>query len=108
MSIAYRVRGDVNDFVDVTLSGVQDLTNVSAVEGHVALDRTKVNLAAAVTDPVARTVRVQLGGAVGGWLRTAEPGSWKLEIEATFLDGTILTWPAASTDTIVVRKDYDA
>lgn len=85
-----RVQGDVGDTVTARFEGVLDLVGVTAIEAHVWREGTVATLAAEVADPDARTVLVQLGS----WLATATPGTWKLEIEATWPGPVIVTSPA--------------
>lgn len=105
-SAAWRkVQGDVNDTITAVLNGVEDLVPATAVEAHVwRHDVAPETLAAAITDPVTRTVIVQLGGATG-WLFDAAETVWYLDVQVTFADGTILTWPAGVPATIAVRAD---
>lgn len=101
-----RTQGDIGDTITITLDGVDDLNNVASVECHVTKGTTTATLAAAVANPVARTVLVQLGTVaqlLTGWLAGAQPGTWSLETEVTFADGTVLTWPDLNTDYIAVR-----
>jgi hypothetical protein len=97
--------GDVNDDRTVTLGGTEDLTTVSTIEAHVALlaDRTdRATLTAAVASAVDRTVTVSLGS----WLAAVPtPGDWRITVQATFSDGTILTW---GPDTLTVLSQDDA
>ncbi len=114
--LAPAVQGDVNDFRSVTLHGVEDLTAVTAIETHVWKTGTtplvEATLATTIVDATERTARIELGG-VAGWLATAAPGTWFLEVEATFGDGTVLTWPAKGSQnstqnsavTLAVRAD---
>lgn len=100
-----KVQGDVNDTITVILNGVEDLTTVTSVVAHVWHGQaTPIVLPAAVTDPVTRTVVVQLGGAAG-WLSAATITVWFIEVQATFASGTVLTWPSGRPDTISVRAD---
>ena len=95
-----RVQGDVNDTVTVTLDGVATLNAVTAVAAHVWRPSVPpVTLTAAVTNAATRLVTVQLGT----WLATAVPDNWYLEVQATFADGSVLTWPAGTPDKILVR-----
>lgn len=88
------VSGDLGDTRTVRLDGLTDLENVTAIEAHVWRTSTAgVVLAAAVVDATERTVRINLGEA-SGWLATAEPGTWFIEVEATFNDGSVLTFPS--------------
>lgn len=100
-----KVQGDVDDTITVILNGVEDLTTAVSVVAHVWHGQaTPVNLPAAVTDPVTRTVVVQLGGAAG-WLSDATITVWFLEVQVTFGNGAVLTWPSGRPDTISVRAD---
>jgi hypothetical protein len=100
------VSGDVGDSRLVVLDGIDDLTTVSSIEAHVwRRGMDPVTLTAAVTDAIARTVTVQLGTS-GGWLPTAEPGMYNVEIEAT-LGSTVLTWPNGAPDQLEVRAQGD-
>lgn len=85
-----------------------DLTNASSVRALVRLKGTKAVLAGAVTDAVGGIVEIQLGIAPTDWL-PARPkaGDWQFEVEVTFNDGTILTWPAYGYDTLEVFYDLD-
>jgi hypothetical protein len=87
------VAGDINDYRIVTVGGVEDLTTISSIEAHVWNSTTDATLAATVIDPVARTVRVEHGD-TGGWLPSLpRPGKWWIEVEGTWGDGTVLTFP---------------
>lgn len=100
-----RVQGDVDDQLTVVLEGVADLNSAVSVEAHVWRDGVApIVLAAAITDPVARVVVVDLGGAAG-WLSTARPGVWFVDLEVTFGAGAQLTWPAGVPATIAVRAN---
>lgn len=103
MTTWMRVQGDLKDTLTVTLDGVADLNAVTAVIAHVWRSGVPVvNLTAAVTNAATRLVTVQLGSA-GGWLASATPTTWRFEVQATFADGSVLTWPAGTPDMIVVR-----
>lgn len=101
-----RVQGDINDTITGVLNGVQDLAAATAVEAHVWRrdSLTTETLAAAITDPVARTVVVQLGGAAG-WLSDAAVANWLVDVEVLFADGTTLSWPAGPPGVIAVRTN---
>lgn len=100
------VSGDVGDTRLVVLDGIDDLTTVSSIEAHVWRNAVApVTLTTTVTDAVARSVTVQLGGA-GGWLPTAAPGTYHIEIEVT-IGSTVLTWPNGAPDQIEVRAQGD-
>lgn len=98
-----RVQGDENDTLVVTLNGVDSLEPVTEVVARVS-QRTSTDpateLTATVSDPVAREVTVQLSP----WLDTANPDVWKMEVQATFISGESLTWPASAPATITVRR----
>lgn len=97
-----RVAGDISDTLTVTINGIADLTEVTAVEAHVWTDTiSAVTLTAAVADATARTVTVQLGT----WLQNTAVGGlrYNLEYELTFTGGTQRTWPENGTDFILVR-----
>lgn len=106
MTVWNRVQGDIDDTIVVTLNGIDNLAGVDTVEGHVWRGTTTETLDAAVADSAARTVTVQLGDA-DGWLATATAGYWRFEVQATFGDGTVLTWPADAADRIYVRAQGD-
>lgn len=97
------VTGDIQDFRTAVLSGIEDLTNVSAIETHIwQHGTTPVTLTTAVLVAADRTIRFQLGDDEG-WLATeATPGNWLVEYQLTFLDGTVLTWPQ-TPDVLPVR-----
>ncbi len=97
-----RVQGDVNDELTFVMGGVNDLTGAASIEAHVWRSGfLAATLAAAVSDPVERLVVVQLSP----WLATATPGEWYFEIEMTFGDGTVLTWPSCDPPILRVRAD---
>lgn len=114
-SNANAVQGDVNRSRIYKLSGIQDLTGLSSVEAHVWNNTTRATLAASVVDATERTVRVNFGIA-GGWLPSLPAvGTWSIEIQGTFGDGSIYTWPEGSNptmkgsaDTITVRRQGEA
>jgi len=103
------VAGDLGDTRTVTLGGIADLTAAVSARGIVSYsaDQTvTAELDATIPDPDATDITVELGGA-GEWLQTAAPGVWLLEVEVTFADGSVLSWPQGSADTLVVRADLD-
>ena len=106
------VRGDIGDTRTVQLAGVSDLSGVTAIEAHVwiAANRaaTAATLTATVTDPVLRTITVQLGvDPATGWLpAVATAGEWSVEYDLTF-GTTRLTFPNGPPDTITVRDSGD-
>lgn len=107
MTVFRRVQGDIGDTIDPVIDGVQDLEDVTAVEAHVWRRGVEpVILDAAVFDPVARTILVQLGDAAG-WLSDAAPGVWSVEYELAFGASPSLTWPAGIKDFIVVTAEGD-
>lgn len=95
-----RVQGDVNDTLAVMLCGVVDLSGATAVETHVwRMGLPGATLVTAITDPIARTAQVELSP----WLADAHPGLWKFEVQVTFGDGTVLTWPSCDPPELRVR-----
>jgi hypothetical protein len=106
MSRWERVQGDVDDTITVTLGGIADLDDVTAVEAHVWTTSERETLSAAVADSAARTILVQLGDA-NGWLASATAATWLAEWQLTFADGSVKTWPAGKPDEIKVRADGD-
>lgn len=88
--------GDIGDYRDVVLNGVEDLSEVASIEAHVTRGGTTATLAAQVQDVNTRTVRIFLGDA-GEWLPSGpDIGRWLGQIEAVFNDGSELTWPSTS------------
>ena len=86
--------GDIGDARVVTLGGVEDLSAVSGIEAHVWRNGTIATLSAAVTDAEAREVTIQLGTDAEDWLPAGPAlGVWEGQVEATFIDGSELTWP---------------
>jgi hypothetical protein len=85
------------------LGGVESLTGVATVVAKVSRNGgTATTLTAAVTDETERQVTVQLGD-VAGWLPTRTTlETYDLEIQATYVNGAVLTWPAGRKDRIVV------
>lgn len=101
------VSGDVGDTRVITLNGIDDLDEVTAIEAHVwRRGETPTTLTTTVTDSATAEVTVQLGAA-DGWLSDAEPGGYFFEIQATFGSSLVLTWPQGSPDTIRVRSEGD-
>ena len=93
------VTGDVDITRTVTLGGVDDLSNVSSIEAHIWRTGDDVaNLTATVADATARTVEIDFGGS-SGWLATLTSPTlgheerWNLEVEVTFNDNSVITWP---------------
>ena len=107
MKLAPAVTGDIGDVRTITLAGVANLADASAVEAHVWRNGVAaVTLTAAVADAGARTITVNLGAA-DGWLATvATAGQWFIEYEVTF-GATVLTWPAGAPDVLPVRTEGD-
>lgn len=104
-----KVQGDVKDTIIAVLSGVEDLATATGAEAHAwRKGVASTTLVATITNPTTRTVSVALGG-VAGWLSSAGPPAggdaldWDFEIQVTWADGTVLTWPAETPDTIIVR-----
>ena len=107
ISLKPAVTGDVNDARTVRLDGVANLSAVSTITSHVwRVGVAHAVLATTVVDADARTVRISLGGA-GGWLASAVPDTYSVEVEATFADGSVLTWPDARPMTLTVREQGD-
>jgi len=103
------VAGDIGDTRSVTLAGIADLTAAVSARGIVTYSSdltVTAELTATIDDPAGTDVTVELGGA-GGWLASAAPGVWLLEAEITFADGSVLSWPQAGADTLIVRADLD-
>jgi hypothetical protein len=113
-ALAPIVQGDLGVTRITRLSGVEDLTAASSVKAHLWKARTPpATLTAQIIDPTARTVRIIFGTTADEWLAEAEPGTYWVEIEILFGDGTLLTWPEPPDDaehldssecTILVRK----
>lgn len=101
-----RVQGDVDRTLTVTLGQIADLSAVSTIEAHVWRGSTYETLTAVVLDADDCTVTVDLGDD-DGWLSDAAPGTWALEVEATFADGSVATWPEEKPDKIIVRAQGD-
>ena len=99
--------GDANDERIVTLGGTADLATVSSIR---ALVQSKADpsvssvLSASVLNATARTVTVVFGS----WLATAAAGGYWLEVETTWSDGTILTFPQGRPDSLQVFADLGA
>lgn len=100
MSTWGRKQGDVNDTLVAEMVGIVDLDpqTVDSIEARVRRGSTVVDLAAAVTDPDARQVTVQLSP----WLATAVLGRWELTYRLIFVDGSERTWPEGQPDYIFV------
>jgi len=97
------VAGDTGDYRILKCSGVDSLTNATSISADVWLDgEPKTTLAGVVESATKKTVRIELGG-VGGWLATAEPGEYNLEVNIAFGAGTGLTWPARQPAILGVR-----
>lgn len=103
-----RVQGDSKDTITLVVGGLEDLSTVNTCEAHVWKNSTKSTLDAEVLDPDARTVLVQLGEAPDGWLPSApSTGGWNVELECTFLDGSIKTFPEDAPPVIKIREQGD-
>lgn len=101
------VTGDINDTRTIQLAGIDNLNAVQTIVGHAWRgSSTPVQLDCQVDDAADCTVTLSLGGS-DGWLTTATPGQWSVEIQASFTDGTVLTWPADKPMTIKVRAQGD-
>lgn len=97
-------QGDRGDTRVVTLGGIATLTSASSVRALITRDDTIVVLAAAVTDAAACEVTIQLGSADDDWLPSRpEVGAWRVQVEVTFADGSVLTWPTARTGSIPLQ-----
>jgi hypothetical protein len=85
--------GDIGRVLTGTCDGVDSLATVTALEAHVWRPGVAaVTLAAAVDDADACTVTIELGDA-GEWLpATATAGVWRIEVEATYADGSTETF----------------
>ncbi len=98
------VAGNVGDYRVIRLSGVDSLSAATAFSADVWLEGLpKTTLSVVLVSAVKRTVRVELGG-VGGWLATAIPGDYLLEIDVSFGPVTKLTWPARAPMVLGVRE----
>lgn len=87
--------GDVGDYRDMILNGVDDLTTVTHIEAHVTKGSTVATLEASVVDAIDRQIRIELGSEPTDWLPAGpDTGEWLGQVEVEFSDGTELTWPA--------------
>lgn len=97
-----RVQGDVNDTLTAKLDGVANLSGVTAIQAHVwRTGVSPVTLTASVLNATDRTVTINLG-ASGGWLATATPAVWYLELQVTS-GTTVQTWPADNPAILRIR-----
>ena len=95
--------GDIGDVRTVTLGGVESLTAATAVAHIAHPDGDTATLDATITDTAARTVDVALGTAVDDWLPAGPAlGFWSIEVEVTFGDGSVLTFPNDHDDILEV------
>lgn len=101
------VAGDIDDVRRVRLDGVENLGAAVSVVAHVwRRGGASVELDAAVVDASARIVAVELGDA-DGWLALATPDEYQLEVQVTFGDGSVLTWPDDRPMSLIVRAEGD-
>jgi hypothetical protein len=104
-------QGDIGDYRDIRVDGVEDLAAVDTVEGRVWLDNPddSTTLDAEVIDATARVVRLHLGDDTG-WLATVELDTdtvrvFRVDLKIRFLDGSLLTWPGRTPDQLPVRPN---
>lgn len=106
MNLEPAVAGDIDDVRTLRMDGIDNLDDVTAIEAHVWKSRgAATTLAAEILDATARTVSVSLGDDEG-WLATATPDAYLLEIEVEIGDAT-LTWPNGSPAVLWVRSQGD-
>lgn len=87
--------GDVNDRRIVILNGVDSLLSFSSGIANIQRNGVSADLVVSVVDPVKRIVQINLGVAPTDWLPSRPAlGTWIGQLEITFGDGTILTWPS--------------
>jgi hypothetical protein len=92
-----RVQGDTNDKLLAMLRGVETFTGAS-VAAHIWRKGTNV-----VTLPATVTAEGVCTVALGSWITTAATGTWLVEYQVTFGDGTVATWPDEKPDVLIVR-----
>lgn len=96
-------QGDEGDTAAFTLTGISTLNGATSVRALVQRKETIAILDATVTDAPGREVTVEWG-TTGGWLPSRpKVGRWDLQIEVTFVDGRILTWPNTGDGTAFVE-----
>lgn len=98
------VAGNTGDYRIIRLSGVDSLSAATAFSADVWLEgQPETQLNVVLVSALKRTVRVEFGG-VGGWLATAAPGDYFLEIDVEFGPTVTLTWPARAPMILGVRE----
>lgn len=103
----YAVAGDIGDVREVVLSGgapdLADRLDGATIAAKLLDDGTLVaTLTGAVVNAAKRIVSISLGAA-GGWLATATPGEYQVDIEVTFSDGNVWTFPSDGSLRLQVR-----
>jgi hypothetical protein len=107
MSKFNRVQGDSGDTLVVELDGVADFTAATATANVWQSPAAPTPLTATVINGTSLATGQPCGVctvALGTWLTTAL-GTYLLEYTITFSNGSVLTWPAAGYDELVVRAD---
>ena len=104
-----RVQGDINDTLVIQLDGVADFQLATATANVWLPGFEPAPLTCTLANGVDGSTpvglcTVHLGGP-GEWLTTAEPGDYLIEVEVTFDDGSVLTWPEGPPDHLRVRAD---
>jgi hypothetical protein len=99
-----KTSGDVGDFIQPRIDGVDSLASVTSIVVYVTQDDVTVVLSGSVTDAVNRIITVGLSP----WLDTAAPGDWWVLYEIHFAGGKKFTWPEKINDRISVRANPQA
>jgi hypothetical protein len=100
-------RGDTRPLVDITLTDGDapvDLTAATSVQFHMALEPNtlKVDAPMTVVDAAAGHVRYAWAAA-----DTDTAGSYSVEAEVAWNDGTVQTFPPSGYLTVTITEDLD-
>lgn len=109
MDLKAAISGDVGDIRLIKVSGNFDnLDDVASVRALAQKGSATVELGASVASSAARTIQVELGSPPGGWLSGGPTlGKWTMQLEITFDNGQVLTWPNQDTMNINVLRQIE-
>lgn len=98
-----QLRGRISD----ESAGV-DLIDAVSVRAIAKRNGVSVVLPVTVFDSATGVVDVALGALPADWLpKGPSIGKWQFEVEVTYTNGSILTWPNEGYDEIEVYRDLD-
>jgi hypothetical protein len=111
VTLAPCIQGDKGETRVLTMGGVSNLDAATSARCLLAKGSTVAELDCTIDDAES-TATIDLGSAVDDWLPDGpEVGTWEGQIEVTFADGSILTWPTQTGSSgrfqLVVYRQFE-